>query len=48
MKENKKVQIKFRLTESLNAQIKKYCAAHEINVSELMRLAVSEFLNKTG
>ena len=44
MKENKSVQIKFRLTESLKQQIEDYCAAHNLNISEAMRLAVMEFL----
>lgn len=45
MKENKNVQIKFRLTESLKQQIEDYCAAHNLNISEAMRLAVIELLN---
>lgn len=45
MKENKTVQIKFRLTESQKAQIDNYCAATGLNVSEVMRLAITELLN---
>lgn len=46
MKENKTVQIKVRLTESQKAQLLEYCAAHALNVSEALRLAITELLNK--
>jgi 16S rRNA U516 pseudouridylate synthase RsuA-like enzyme len=46
MKENKTVQIKFRLTESQKKQVEEYAAAHDLNVSEVMRLALAELLNK--
>ena len=46
MKENKEVQIKFRLTANQKAQIEEYCAAHELNISQFMRLACAELLNK--
>ena len=46
MKENKSVQIKFRLTESQKAQLEKYCVAHALSVSEAMRIALTELLNK--
>lgn len=46
MKENKTVQIKFRLTASQKAQLESYCVANALNISEAMRLALSELLNK--
>ena len=46
MKENKTVQIKFRLTNSQKEQIEKYCVANGLNVSQFMRLAVDELINK--
>lgn len=45
MKENKTVQIKFRLTESQKKQVEEYAAANDLNISEVMRLAVEEFFN---
>lgn len=44
MKENKTIQIKFRLTKSQKARIDEYCAATGLNVSEVMRLAITELL----
>ena len=44
MKENKTVQIKFRLTESQKEQVEQYCEAHDITISELMRQALNEYL----
>ena len=46
MKENKEYQIKFRLTAAQKAEIEYYCESHGLNVSQFMRLAVDEFLNK--
>lgn len=46
MKENKTVQVKVRLTESQKAQLEKYCAANALNISEALRLALNELLNK--
>ena len=46
MKENKDVQIKFRLTASQKAQIDKYCEDNGMNVSQFLRMAVNEVLNK--
>lgn len=45
MKENKSVQIKCRLTESQKDQLEKYCAAHDLTISEAMRLAITELVN---
>ena len=49
MKENKAVHIKFRLTESQKKAIEEYAARANMNMSEVMRLALKEFLatNKT-
>ena len=44
MKENKDVQLKFRLTTSQKTQIENYCATHNITVSEFLRMTVNEFL----
>lgn len=46
MKENKTVQIKFRLTESQKKEVEEYAASQGLNVSEVMRLALTELLNK--
>lgn len=46
MKENKEFQVKFRITASQKAQIEQYCAAHNLNTSQLLRLAIQEFFNK--
>ena len=43
MKENKTVQIKFRLTESQKKQVEDYATSTGRNVSEVMRLALEEF-----
>ena len=45
MKENKDVQIKFRLTASQKEKIEKYCELSGLNVSQFLRLAVDEYLN---
>ena len=44
MKENKEFQIKFRLTATQKAAIEEYAAATGLNISEVMRLAITEFL----
>lgn len=46
MKENKTVQIKFRLTESQKKEIEEYAAAQGLNISEVVRLALQELLNR--
>ena len=46
MKENKTVQIKFRVTESQKEQIEKYAQSANLNISQVMRLAITELLNK--
>lgn len=46
MKENKTVQIKFRLTESQKKQVEEYAAAQDLNISEVMRQALKEFFKK--
>lgn len=40
MKENKSVQIKCRLTESQKKQVEEYAAAANLNISEVIRLAL--------
>lgn len=44
MKENKSVQIKCRLTESQKQDLERYAEAHALNISEVMRLALTELL----
>ena len=44
MKENKTVQIKFRLTQSQKELVEKYAEAAGLNISEVMRLAIAELL----
>ena len=46
MKENKDVQVKFRLTTNLKDQIDKYCEANGLNVSQFLRMACEEVLHK--
>lgn len=46
MKENKDVQVKFRLTTALKEQIDAYCETHGLNVSQFLRMACEEVLNK--
>lgn len=46
MKENKTVQVKFRLTQSQKEQLEKYCVANGLNISQVMRLALDELINK--
>lgn len=48
MKENKDFQIKFRLTASQKQAIEEYCQAHNLSVSEFLRMAANEILNKNG
>lgn len=43
MKENKTVQIKFRLTEAQKKEIEEYAESTGRNVSEVVRLALQEF-----
>lgn len=44
MKEKKTTQIKVRITESQKAQVESYCAASGLNISQFIRLAITEFL----
>ena len=46
IKENKTVQIKVRLTESQKDELQKYCAANALNISEAIRLAITELIKK--
>lgn len=50
MKENKSFIIKFRLTENQKTQVENYAAAHNLNISEVVRLALNELFggNKNG
>lgn len=46
VKENKDNQIKVRITKSDKERIDEYCAANDMTVSSLMRMALKEFFNK--
>lgn len=46
MKENKEVNIKVRISESVKQQILEYCDANELNMSQFIRLAIKEYLSK--
>ena len=45
MRENKTVQVKVRLTATQKEELENYCAAHNLNISEALRLAITELLN---
>lgn len=44
MKENKDIQIKVRITASQKEKMDLYCAASGLNISQFIRLAITEFL----
>lgn len=46
MKENKVCQLKFRLTAAMKEKIDNYCAAYDMNVSQMIRAAIVEYLSK--
>ena len=46
MKENKEVNIKVRISESVKQQILEYCDTNELNMSQFIRLAIKEYLSK--
>ena len=46
MKENKECQIKVRITAVQKEQIERYCETHGMNVSQFLRMAIDETLNK--
>lgn len=46
MKENKSVRIEIRLTPREKELIKEYACAHDISVSELVRMALLSKINK--
>lgn len=48
MKEIKDVSLKVRITSSDKEQIDKYCEANDIPVSQFVRMAIREVLNKKG
>lgn len=45
MKEKKNEQVKVRLTESQKQELERYCEANDLNISEALRLAITELLN---
>lgn len=48
MKENKDCQIKVRITAVQKEQIERYCEAHNLNVSQFLRMAIDEIIQKEG
>ena len=46
VKENKDSQIKVRITKSERERIEEYCKDAELTVSEFLRLAIAEYINK--
>ena len=46
MIENKDIQLKFRVTPTEKEKIMEYCGAHDLSVSEFLRLATAQLLNK--
>jgi hypothetical protein len=47
MKENKECQIKVRITAVQKEQIERYCEMNDLNISQFLRMAIDETLNKT-
>lgn len=45
-KENKDCQIKVRITAVQKEKIERYCEAHELNVSQFLRMAIDEIIQK--
>lgn len=45
MKENKQENIKVRITPKEKQNIVEYCEAHNLSISEFIRIAVSRMLN---
>lgn len=46
MKENKQENIKVRITPKEKERIVEYCEAHNLSISEFIRIAVSRMLNE--
>lgn len=48
MKENKECQIKVRITAVQKEQIERYCEMNDLNVSQFLRMAINEIIQKEG
>ena len=48
MKENKEEQIKVRITPTEKEKIMQYCEINNLTVSQFLRMAISEVLNRKG
>lgn len=48
MKENKEEQIKVRITPTEKEKIMEYCEINNLTVSQFLRMAISEVLNRKG
>lgn len=48
MKENKEEQIKVRITPTEKEKIMEYCVINDLTVSQFLRMAISEVLNRRG
>lgn len=46
MKENKDFQLKSRFTKSEKNAIVEYCQTHDLTISEFIRLACNELINR--
>lgn len=46
MKENKNVRIEIRMTPIEKEKLKEFAAKHNTTISELVRQALTEFINK--
>lgn len=46
MKEVKEVNIKVRISDAMKQQILTYCEDSELNMSQFIRLAIKEYLEK--
>lgn len=48
MKEVKDIQIKVRITPTEKEKIMKYCETSDLTISQFLRMAINEVLNKRG
>lgn len=46
MKENKECQIKVRITANQKEAIERYCETHDLNISQFLRMAIDEIIQK--
>ena len=46
MKENKEIQIKVRITPKEKEKIMEYCEANDLTISQFLRMAINEVIQK--